>query len=200
MSSGSNRLVLTTTVFGGGEGAGSDGLPHFSPYGLSKSLTSEVIQYYCQREDVSLGKFVISNPFGPYEEPRFTTYLIRSWRSGEIPTVRTPDYVRDNIHVSLLACAYRRFVESLSETPAITKYGPSGYVESQGAFAQRFAREMQSRFDFPCPVEICSQKDFSEPLVRVNTDLASAVDLNWNEVVAWDELAEYYQTVGAART
>ena len=104
---------------------------------------------------------MIPNPFGPYEEPRFTAYLIRCWRSGETPSVRTPDYVRDNIHVTLLAAAYRRFVEGLPAKPAITKYGPSGYVESQGAFAQRFAREMQPRLGFPCPVEIAVQTEFS---------------------------------------
>jgi nucleoside-diphosphate-sugar epimerase len=198
LANGTGKLVLTSTVFAGREGAGSEGLPHFSPYGLSKTLTSDVFEYYCRREGLSFGKFVVSNPFGPYEEPRFTAYLVRSWRSGEIPTVKTPDYVRDNIHVTLLAAAYRRFVEDLAAAPAVTKYGPSGYVESQGAFAQRFAREMQPRLGFPCPVQLAVQTEFSEPLVRINTDPASAADLNWNEAVAWDELAEYYSSPATA--
>lgn len=198
LANGAGKLVLTNSVFGGGEGAGSDGLPHFSPYGLSKALTSEVFQYYCCREGVSLGKFVVSNPFGPYEEPRFTSYLIRSWRSGETPTVRTPAYVRDNIHVSLLAAAYRRFVENFGEKPAMTKYSPSGYLESQGAFAQRFAREMQPRLGFPCPVELSIQTEFTEPLVRVNTDLVNTTDLQWDEAAAWDELADYYASASVA--
>ena len=91
---GVRKVVLTGSVFEGGEGAGSDGLPHFSPYGLSKALTSEVFRYFSFEKQMSLGKFVIPNLFGPYEEPRFTTYLVRTWRAGEVPTVRTPDYVR----------------------------------------------------------------------------------------------------------
>ena len=49
------------------------------------------------------GKFVIPNPFGPLEEPRFCAYLVRTWKKGETARVNTPLYVRDNIHVSLLA-------------------------------------------------------------------------------------------------
>jgi UDP-glucose 4-epimerase len=191
-------VILTNSVFAGRQGAGSDRLPHISPYGLSKALTSEVFRYYCSREGLTLGEFVISNPFGPYEEPRFTSYLIRSWRSGEIPIVRTPMYVRDNIHVSLLAEVYCRFVERLGDAPDFAKYCPSGYVESQGAFAQRFAREMQPRLGISCPVELAVQTEFTEPRIRINTDLVNAADLDWDEATAWDELANYYESEDSA--
>ena len=42
-----HRLLLSGSVFEGGEGAGSQGLPNFSPYGLSKALTFQVFRYYC---------------------------------------------------------------------------------------------------------------------------------------------------------
>ena len=58
-----------------------------------------------------LGKFVIPNPLGPFEEPRFCAYLIRQWQAGEAAEVRTPAYVRDNIHVDLLAAAYAAFAK-----------------------------------------------------------------------------------------
>ena len=78
----------------------------FSAYGLSKALTAQVFRYYCGRAGLSLGKFVIPNPFGPYEEPRFTAYLMKNWLTGGTPSCSSPAYVRDNIHVSLLAKAY----------------------------------------------------------------------------------------------
>ena len=106
---GCRRLLLSGSVFEGGEGAGSQGLPDFSPYGLSKALTFQVCRYYCARAGIGLGKFVIPNPFGPYEEPRFTAYLIKNWLAGATPNCSSPAYVRDNIHVSLLAKAYARF-------------------------------------------------------------------------------------------
>ena len=62
---------------------------------------------------ISLGKFVIPNPFGPLEEPRFTHYLAKKWFAKEVAIVNTPLYVRDNIHVSLLAKSYVHYVTSL---------------------------------------------------------------------------------------
>jgi hypothetical protein len=43
----------------------------------------------------------------------------------------------------------------------------------------------------PCPVTIGVQTDFSEPMVRINTDPLDPSRLGWNEVEAWDELASY---------
>lgn len=195
---GCNRVALTGSVFEGGEGAGSDDLPHFSPYGLSKSLTAEVFRHFCQSAGFSLGKFVVPNPFGPYEEARFTAYLLRCWRAGEIPCVQTPAYIRDNIHVSLLAKHYADFVAKLSSTVGYVQTNPSGYVESQGAFAQRFAREMEARLEMPCKVDLADQTEFTEPRIRINTQPLSTDVLGWCEKAAWDDLADYYTPVAAA--
>jgi nucleoside-diphosphate-sugar epimerase len=189
---GCSRVVLTGSVFENDEGAGSEGLPAFSPYGLSKALTAQMFRYYAARIGLSLGKFVIPNPFGPFEEPRFTAYLVKNWFAGTTPGVSTPVYVRDNIHVSLLARAYAGFVKSLPAMAGFTKINPSGYAESQGSFALRFAREMQSRLRLACPVELKNQTDFSEPRVRINTDQPDAAALGWDENAAWDEIADYY--------
>lgn len=197
---GCNRIVLTGTVFEGGEGGGSDDLPHFSRYGLSKSLTAGVFQHFCQLAKFSLGKFVIPNPFGPNEEPRFTAYLMRTWRAGETPCVQTPAYIRDNIHVSLLAKQYAKFVGELPREARFVKTNPSGYVESQGAFAQRFAREMSTRLDLPCPVDLANQTEFTEPRIRINTDPLDVASFDWNESTAWDEVAAYYAPVATANT
>src|SRR5882672_9355262 len=96
-------VVLTGTLFEPDEGKGDQALNAFSPYGLSKGLTWQMFRYYCETARVPLGKFVLPNPFGPWEEPRFTSYLMTTWKSGKTAEVRTPSYVRDNCHVSLLA-------------------------------------------------------------------------------------------------
>ena len=191
-SIGCSKLVLTGTYFEGGEGAGSEELPEFSPYGFSKALTARVFRYYCGRAGLSLGKFVIPNPFGPYEEPRFTAYLIKNWLAGATPTCSSPAYVRDNIHVSLLAKVYAQFVRELADAPGFTKINPSGYAESQGAFALRVAHEMRSRLNRPCTVELTRQTEFPEPRVRINTDFPDVQALGWDESSAWDNLAGYY--------
>ncbi len=189
---GGLRIVLTGSVFEGGEGAGSEGLPDFSPYGLSKNLTAQVFRFYCDRMGLCLGKFVIPNPFGPYEEPRFTGYLMKNWLAGSKPSCSSPTYVRDNIHVSLLAKSYVQFAQQLPVT-GFTRTNPSGYAESQGAFTLRLAREMEQRLGIPCLVDLKKQVEFAEPRVRINTDPPDINALAWDESTAWDEFAQYYR-------
>lgn len=193
VSRGAGRLILTGSVFEQDEGAGTTPLCAFSPYGLSKGLTWQYFRYFCEAFQISLGKFVIPNPFGPFEEPRFCSYLARSWMKGGIPTVRTPLYVRDNVPVDLLALAYVDFATKAPPLPGVAKLNPSFYVESQGAFARRFAKEMTWRLGVACPVDLLEQTAFDEPLVRINTDRINGQSHHWSEVAAWDALAEYYK-------
>jgi nucleoside-diphosphate-sugar epimerase len=146
-----------------------------TPYGISKRRTWEAF------EQRGAAKFVIPNPFGMWEEPRFTTYLARTWLAGDAAEVRTPDYVRDNIHVEALARAYVAFVASDRDRAA-----PSQYRETQGAFAQRFARELEPRLGVPCRLELREQTDFPEPRVLVNSEPVDGPE-------PWDELAVWYR-------
>jgi UDP-glucose 4-epimerase len=187
-----SAVILTGSVFESDEGAGTEPRRAFSPYGLSKALTGSVIRYWCEMAGMPLGKFVIPNPFGPLEEPRFCAYFVKAWASGETPEVRTPLYVRDNIHISLLARAYADFAMEVAGSKRWARRAPTQYVGSQGAFAERFAREMSLRVAKPCPVKLGVQTDFSEPMVRINTDLVDATRLGWNEAASWDDIAAYY--------
>jgi UDP-glucose 4-epimerase len=191
---GLGNVLATGSVFEAEEGAGEEPLRAFSPYGLSKTLTWKVEQYLAQVLNLRLGKFLIPNPFGPYEEPRFTAYLIKTWYAGKTAEVRTPLYVRDNIHITNLAVHYARYAESLVAGQARLKCGPMGYVESQGSFTLRFAEEMRKRLEIPCEVILGQQTEFSEPLMRVNTQAETLPQSEWNEAAAWDELAAYYKT------
>jgi nucleoside-diphosphate-sugar epimerase len=189
-------VILTGSVFENDEGKGDDDLRAFSPYGLSKGLTFNVFKYYAQIFNLKLGKFVIPNPFGPFEEPRFTSYLMKNWLDKKIASVNTPDYVRDNIHVSLLSRVYTFFIEKVKNTDKyFLQINPSEYVESQGEFANRFAVEMRKRLDLPCELEIKKQEDFSEPLTRINLEKVSDLFSDWTERLAWDELAGYYKRI-----
>lgn len=190
---GLKAVVFTGSVFEANEGAGNWPMRAFSPYGLSKGLSSDVIRHWCVHFGVPFNKFLIANPFGPFEEPRFCAYLIKTWRGGHLANVRTPNYLRDNIHVDLLALAYAQFVKRAVETKNSEKFGPMGYAETQGAFAERFARAMRSRLGWECAVELLPQTDFLEPLARINTNPIDTVALGWSESVAWDAIADYYR-------
>lgn len=188
------KVLLTGSIFENNEGKGSDDLRAFSLYGLSKGLTYTVFQYYSKLFNIQLGKFVIPNPFGPFEEPRFTTYLIKTWMNQKVGSVNSPEYIRDNIHISLLCEVYLYFInEMMKSKNSLLKINPSGYPESQGKFAMRFANEMRKRFALPCELKLQEQKEFPEPQIRINSEKASELIKDWNEDNAWDELAEYYK-------
>lgn len=192
---GGGRLILTGSVFEPFEGIGDPQARAFNPYGLSKHLSFEVFRMEAERLGLSLGKFVIPNPFGPFEEPRFTAYLAREWSKGARPVVGTPVYVRDNIHVSLLAQVYQQFCDGLPTEAGYVRSTPSGYIESQGAFARRVAREFAARTGWACEVGEADQTDFPEPLIRTNDTLAAPSIAAWSEARAWDEMVGYYGEV-----
>lgn len=185
-------VVLTGSFFENDEGAGTTPLMAFSPYGLSKGLTAQIVKYRCHELGVPFGKFVVPHPFGSLEQPRLGSYLARTWREGKTAEIKTPAYVRDNIHVGLLAACYWRFVEATRGAAPQRKVNPSGYVEQQGAFIERLAREMRQRTGRACGVSLLTQTEFPEPVMRVNTQPAWLLAPEWNEQAAWDEYAPQF--------
>jgi nucleoside-diphosphate-sugar epimerase len=183
---GLHGIVLTGTVFEPREGIGEEPLRAFSPYGVSKACTADIVEYWADQHRIGYGKFVIANPFGPYEEPRFCNYLFRCWRVGEVAEVRTPAYLRDNVPVRLLAGAYVRFVDQVAASGGTRLYeAPSYYVESQGEFAKRVARETRSRIKWECRLLLADQTEFPEPRIRVNKNPIASASVE--ESSCWDE-------------
>lgn len=187
------RVMLTGSYFEADEGGGA-ATEAVSPYGLSKTLTWQVFRYHCHAQGVVLGKFVIPNPFGAQEEARLSSYLAKCWLTGVEPTLKTPDYVRDYIPVDLLAASYRHSIEELTALESgARRYRPSGWVESNLAFAQRLAANLGPHFGVACPVRSDVQVDFPEPLVRRNDEPLSVAELGWNEQTFWQGLANFYR-------
>ncbi|MBA3603096.1 MAG: NAD(P)-dependent oxidoreductase [Parachlamydiaceae bacterium] len=186
------KLLLTGSIFEQREGLCSEPSQAISPYGLSKGLTSDVFEYFSLLEGLHLGKFVIPNPFGPYEEGRYTSYLAKCWLQKTKAGVDFPLYIRDNIPVSLLAKSYATFAESLMEEVGFSKFSPSFKPEKQAYFVEHFSKEMQKRWGLSCEYEVKNQVNFPEPRVRINSDLINPLDYHWNESSAWDELADFY--------
>jgi UDP-glucose 4-epimerase len=185
--SGGRRIVYTGTVFEPNEGVSEDPARAFSPYGLSKSITSEIVSYWAGINKLQFSKFIISNPFGPLEDAKFTRYLIETWIKKEEVVVKTPRYIRDNIHVTILAENYCRFIESEDDRAA-----PSGFAESQGDFVKRCAREIGGRTGLECNFIELEQTVFTEPLIRVNPGTSYIKDHTKLESLAWDSIAWNY--------
>jgi UDP-glucose 4-epimerase len=187
-------VVYTGTFSEPRESVGSPDGQAFNPYSLAKGLTADAIAFWCRSLDVSYGKFVFPNPFGPLEDARFCTYLATQWKAGKTPQVRTPLYVRDNIHAELLALSYAEFAGRVGRSSGQTLCShPSGYVGSQGDFTARFATAMRQRSRYPCAYELAVQTDFSEPMMRVNFEPAAPAFPEWKEERAWDQVAAFHE-------
>jgi len=65
--------------------------------------------------------------------------------------------------VSLLAKAYAAFVGASPASGTVRGLNPSGYPESQGAFAERVRREAESRLCRSRRLELGAQTEFPEP-------------------------------------
>lgn len=187
---GCRVCLVTGTVFEAGEGGDPAEPLAVTPYGLSKTLTNLALQHHAAWAGLPCGRFVIPSPFGAFEQQRsFPAYLFRSWFAGETPVVRTPLYLRDHLPAPRLARAYAGHLAALLADPAAPGVSrPSGWIATQGAFAERVASEAGRRLGRVCSVDFAEQTEFPEPLRRVNCDPAPDQD----EAAFWDEYVGWY--------
>jgi UDP-glucose 4-epimerase len=195
---GGKILVHTGSIFEPNEGVCDQNANAFNPYGLSKHFTNQLLEYHSYRYDLSFGKFVIPNPFGKHEEPRFTNYLFNCWFKNETPLVKTPKYIRDNIPIDLLAVSYVDFVKKIMSTHQINeisqnhKINPSGYVESQGQFTERIVKRLNVKYNMQLAVNFHDQVDFDQPISRFNQTNLFELYPGWNENSFWDDYLDFY--------
>ena len=173
---GLKGVVLTGSVFEQDEGAGEAPLVAFSPYGLSKGLTAAIVSHRCREFRLALQQIRHSEsvrPAGGAALLRLSRSLLEEGRKSarEHAELRARQYPCHR-------CSRRRTPNSWPKrAPAQgrCKLNPSGYVETQGAFAERFAAAMRPRLGMECGLELAKQTDFSEPLMRVNVEFRGAL-------------------------
>jgi UDP-glucose 4-epimerase len=182
------RIVLTGTVFEPDEGQGTMPLVSFSPYGTAKALTGARMQATAKAAGLPVSKFVIPNPFGPWEERKFQRLVMTRWSKGEPVHIDQALYVRDNIPVDLLALAYTATCEGAFDAYC----APSCYAEPVGAFFERMAREVRARTGWDCPLTLAEAQAFKEPENRTNRTALDTAALGWSEPAFWDAYADHY--------
>jgi nucleoside-diphosphate-sugar epimerase len=189
---GGQSLICSGTYFESGQGTEGKSAPAFSPYAVSKTLANELARFYAHRRGITVTKFIMANPFGPYEERGFTTYLAKSWLNGEVPRVETPNYLRDNVPVTVMAEQYAQAVDTSLHAPTYRETAPSGYTGSQGEFALEFATNLRP-FLGSCPLRMAAQEAFFEPYSRMNSAQGKRPD--WTHAAKarfWRELSDFY--------
>jgi UDP-glucose 4-epimerase len=184
-----NASIVHTGTYGEpNESIGESPLETFNGYSASKAL---IYSHHKQmlRPDKAILKYVMPNPFGPLEPPKLTEYLLRTWAKGEVPLVKFPNYIRDNVPIDLLASHYALSVKAFSAGDQSFSVHPSKYAETNSTFVTRYANEISERFSREFNTEFPIRHDYPEPRIRVNRDYCQDLVTDWDEVRSWDQIA-----------
>lgn len=194
---GATLAMLTRSVFEAGQGVSNDPRA-IGLYAVAKTATVGVWSEHVRRSALMQAEFTVTNPFGPYEEPRLVNYLAKAWASGGTPKLRAPSWVRDNIPVHLMAEDYVAMIEQASLGHRVRRV-PSHMVASNLEYARRIADEFGRRWQKPCVVGVDPVSETGEPHLRIGRDRVEWADHGLDESVFWDEYAAYYATALASR-
>lgn len=172
VAAGCRRVVHTGTFFEPDEPTAGE--PAGSRYGESKGRTWEGIRDAALAAGLAVSKVVIPNPIGPLENPdRLVPSFHRMWRRGEIPVVRAPDLVRDQLPVTWLARTYLEECERGGAETFVRR--PSGFVLRNADFVRKVCDEISLRSDL-APRFRVEPEPTTEPLRRVNREPAPELD------------------------
>ena len=189
MSTSKPKVIITGSIFAGHDNS-NPSLP-FSLYGLSKKITSETFEAFGLTYGIDISTFVIPNPFGALDNHKLVHIFGKAWLRKEIPTLVIADYIRDNIHVELLALGYVFWLPKVANQLNTTKYfKPSGYCSTMHEFITLFAKEMKQRWNIPCDFESLHQPTHSQPTTLINSENLMKIIPEWKPNIAWDRLAD----------
>ena len=183
-ANGCTTFVCTGSIF---EGL-SNPLVHtstpFEALGRAKRKSTLYIKNTLKK--LAFRYFVISNPFGRYDQVRFVEYLNQSWIRGEVPLVQTPNYIRDNIPLPYLSQCYVDFIEGDD-----TYCAPSGFVLSNAAFAQKIAHERHKRGYGDAPIAYNWSHAHTQPMELFHN--TPKISSSFQEHIFWDQLFSHHQ-------
>ncbi len=187
-----HSIAVTSSIFAG-HGPISDSTVPFSGYGEAKWQTDKRFLTACRKYQLRWARYVIPNPFGPSDNPKFLYEMAKRWALGKPLILKTPDYVRDNIHVRLLAKHYVSWLESLQDQSMAVNSFPSGYVEKIEFFAERVAVEIRKRTGWSCAIKRIAHPRYNQPTKLHNTE---PINLNTiEEPQEWDQLAAWFKQI-----
>ena len=164
----------------------------FSSYGLSKSLTGQIIRHYCHNHSVNYKKFIIPNPLGELEdENRLTTFVAKQWIDKKIFVIQQPAYLRDNIPIKILSKRYSYFIKGRK----LKLDSPSFYRLSNLDFIALFSKEMKKRSNLKCEFNFINSPKYTEPMKKFNDNRLKINEFKITATDLWDELIKYYLNI-----
>lgn len=190
LAAGVSGVVLTHSIFESGMGVGDDPRP-IGLYAVAKRTVNEVWSEWSRQLGLAVQHFTIANPVGPLEDPRLISYLVKSWRTGGVPRLKAPHYIRDNVACPVLAQSYLNVAREAANG-ASGSVTPSMWAETNMDFSQRVAREFGLRWDMDLRVGAEEEISSDEPITRIGRDRVDFSDGD-EQSRFWDSYAEYYR-------
>ena len=153
-------------------------------YAFSKKVTFLALRSLCEQYGLTCQRFVITNPFGPYEDTKFCFHLMNSILKKNDFLIKTPFYTRDMIQVDLLAKLYANaFLDLNGEN--LVEFRPSQYSMKIFEFAELFISEISKYCGYKISIIKGNQKTFNEPEILIN-------DINYGKYNCFYETKEFW--------
>jgi nucleoside-diphosphate-sugar epimerase len=172
-----NKLIYTSTIFQGGKKNKPENL-----YGLSKDITQQIFKYICETNKIKFKKFIIANPFGPFEEKRFLHYVLNSWKHKKTVEVKRPKDVVDYVQVQHLANQFVKFIKTNQ-----TSFDLSQFSNSNLYFLKKIKRMIIQKNPLECKIK---HKNIKCEFNRINS---TKIKINKSiEKKYWSEYFTYY--------
>lgn len=136
----------------------------FSNYGISKMISGRILEIVLKKYNLFFYKFLISNPFGKFEdETRLTSLIIENWKLKKIFNIRYPKYQRDFIPVSILREIYVDFILNSKKQ----HMDPSFSLLTNFQFIKIFSQLLNKNSCFKC-LYSRAKLDHTEPMIIKN--------------------------------
>lgn len=190
------RIVYSSSVFENAINIEEDNNESISidwyNYAFSKKVTYLALRSLCEQCGLTCQRFVITNPFGPYEDTKFCFHLMNSIFKKDDFLIKTPFYTRDMIQVNLLAKLYANAFLNENDKN-IDEFRPSQYSMKIFEFAELFISEISKYCGYKIKIVKENQKTFNEPKTLINKMDYKNYNCAHEERESWREYFYYYK-------
>lgn len=161
-------------------------------YALSKKTSYTIVKHLSISMGFNFVRFVIPNPFGPFEDQKLCFHLTKSLMQGSDFIVKTPDYLRDMIHIENLAEIYVKQILHSRELSIFKECRPSEYRMKIFDFAKLLTSKYNQFYNAEYEIEKMKQEIFNEPIELLNGEFNSVSGKSKDNDNLWYNYFEYY--------
>ena len=160
---GCKHITYTGSIFEQNEGIPINS-KSFNSYGLSKYITSQFIKFFCNSLKLHFKKFVISHPFGEFEDNKLTRSILLNCSKNKIVLIKHPKYIRDFIDIKTLSENYFQFVSNKKDF----YLAPRGYACTTLSLANKIIKYFKIYSETNSKIKIQKNSKYTYPIKIIN--------------------------------